>query len=189
MESYNTKQESKHIRYLDANNLYGYVMFKFLPTSSFKWTDPKESYLNKYSSNSSKGYILELDLEYPKELRELYNDYPLTPHKIEIKREMLSDYQVKIADLYNSPTDNVKKLVPNFFDKEKFVIHYQNVQLYLRLGLKLKKKKKNIYIYIYIYRVLEFNQFEWPKHYVEFNTKKEKKQKKMVTKMEKRYTN
>ena len=43
-------------------------------------------------------------------------------------------------------------------------------------------------MYMYIYRVLEFNQFEWPKH-VEFNTKKEKKQKKMVTKMEKRYTN
>ena len=61
---------------------------------------------------------------------------------------MLSEYQLKIADLYNTPIDNVKKLVPNFLDKEKYVLHYENLQLYLRLGLKLKK----------IYRVLEFNQ-------------------------------
>ena len=49
---------------------------------------------------------------------------------------MLSDHQLKIADLYNAPLDNVKELVPN--DKEKYVIHYENEQLYLRLGLKLK---------------------------------------------------
>ena len=58
---------------------------------------------------------------------------------MEIKREMLSDYQLKITDLYNIPIGNVKKLVPNFFDKEKYVIHYENLLLYLRLGLKLKK--------------------------------------------------
>ena len=52
---------------------------------------------------------------------------------------MLSEYQLKIADLYNIPTDNVKKLVPDFYDKEKYVILYENLQLYLRLGLKLKK--------------------------------------------------
>ena len=71
---------------------------------------------------------------------ELYNDYLLGPDKIEIKREMLS----------------------NFFDKEKYATHYENLQLYLRLGLKLKK----------IYRVLEFNQSQWLKQYVEFNTQK-----------------
>ena len=49
---------------------------------------------------------------------------------------MLSDHQLKIADLYNAPLENVKELVPN--DKEKYVIHYENQQLYLRLGLKLK---------------------------------------------------
>ena len=98
-------------------------MSKFLPTSS----------------NCLKGCVLEVDLEYPKKLQELHNDYPLAPDKIEIKRELLSDYQLKIADRYNIPIGNVKKLVPNFFDKEKYVIHYENLQLYLRLGLKLKK--------------------------------------------------
>ena len=64
---------------------------------------------------------------------------------------MLSDYQLKIVDLYNIPIGNVMKWVPNIFDKEKYVIHYENLQLYLRLRLKLKK----------IYRVLEFNQSQW----------------------------
>ena len=46
-------------------------------------------------SNSSKRCVLQVDLECPKELRELHNDYPLAPDKIEIKRDMLSDYQLK----------------------------------------------------------------------------------------------
>ena len=69
MKSYDPKQESKHIIYLDANNLYGYAMSKFLPTSGFKWIDPKKSLLNKYTRNSLKGCALEVDLEYPKELQ------------------------------------------------------------------------------------------------------------------------
>ena len=62
-------------------------MYKFLSTSGFKWRDTKEFYLNKYTSNSSKGCIPEVDLEYPKELRELHNAYPLGPDKIEIKKK------------------------------------------------------------------------------------------------------
>ena len=57
-------------------------------------------------------------LEYPKELKELDNDYPLAPDKKEIKREMLFDYQLKIDCLYNIPIGNVKQIVPNFFDKK-----------------------------------------------------------------------
>ena len=56
---------------------------------------PKEF---EYTSNSSKGCVLEVDLAYPRELRKLHNGCPLAPNKIEIKREMLSDYQLKIAD-------------------------------------------------------------------------------------------
>ena len=86
-------------------------MSKFLSTNGFKWIDPKEFDLNKYISNSSKRCAVEVDLEYPKELRELHNDYSLALDKIEIKRELLFEYQQKIADLYNSPIGNVKKLV------------------------------------------------------------------------------
>ena len=56
--------------------------------------------MNKYTSNSSKGCVLEVDLEYPKDWRELRSDYPSTPEKIEIKREMLSEYQLKFTDLF-----------------------------------------------------------------------------------------
>ena len=89
LKSYDPKQESEHIIYFDANNLYGYAMSKFLPTSEFKWKDPKEFDLNQYINNSSRGYVLEVDLEYPEDLRELYNDHSLIPDKIEIKRDML----------------------------------------------------------------------------------------------------
>ena len=122
LKSYDPKQESKYSIYLDVNNLYGYAVPNFLSTSRFKQVNPKEFDLNKYTSNSSKGYIFEIDLEYPKEFQKLYNDYPLVPDKIEIKIEMLSDYQLKIDDLYNIPISNVKKLVTNFFDKEKSLI-------------------------------------------------------------------
>ena len=61
-------------------------MSKFLSTSGFKWINSKEFDLNKYTSNSSKGCVLEVDLEYPKELRELHNNYSLATDKVEIKR-------------------------------------------------------------------------------------------------------
>ena len=78
---YDPKQQSKHIIYLDTNNSYGYALFKFFPTSRFKWIDSKEFELNKFTSNKSKCCVLEVDLEYPKELSELLNDYSLTPDK------------------------------------------------------------------------------------------------------------
>ena len=86
-------------------------MSKFLPTIEFKWIGPKEFNLNKYTSNSSNGCVLEVDLEHP-------------------RREILSEYQLRIADLYNILIGNAKKLVPNIFDKEKYVPH---------CGIKTKK--------------------------------------------------
>ena len=77
-----------------------------------------------YTRNSSEGRVLEVNFEYLKELRELHNDYYLPPDKIKAKREMLSEYQLKIADLYNIFIGIVKKLVLNFSDKEKYVLHY-----------------------------------------------------------------
>ena len=66
LKYYYPKQESKHTIYLDANNLYGYTMSRFLPTDGFKWIDPKEFDFSKYTSNSSKRCVLEVDLEYQK---------------------------------------------------------------------------------------------------------------------------
>ena len=113
----------------------GYTTTKFLLTDGFKWKNPQEFEMNKYTNNSSKICVLEADIEYPKELKELHNDYPLVSEKIEMKKEMFSYYQLKIDNLYNILIVTVKKLVPNFFE---CVLHYENLQLYLRLVLKLK---------------------------------------------------
>ena len=118
LKSYDPKQESKRIIYLNMNSLYGYVMSKFLPRSGFKWIDPEEFDLNKYSSSSSTGCVLEFDLEHPKELCELHKDYPLAPDKIEIKKDMLPNYQLKIVNFYGIPIGTVKNWCLIFFIKK-----------------------------------------------------------------------
>ena len=85
-------------------------------------------------------------LNKPKELRELHNDYPLAPDKIKVKEEMLSKNQILIADFHSFLIGNVKKLLSKLFNKENDVLHYENLQLYLRLGLKLKKNTSHIRI-------------------------------------------
>ena len=82
--------------------------------------------MNKYTCNSSKECALEVNVEHSKELQQLHNDYRLAPDKT-VKRKILSEYQLKIADLYNIPIGNVPKLVLKFFDKKKYVLRYKNL--------------------------------------------------------------
>ena len=93
LKYYDPDQNSKHFIHLVATNLYGYAKSTFLPTSGFRWINPKEFDLNKYNKNSSKDCVLEANVDYPEELRELHSNYPLAPDKTEIKSEMLSSYQ------------------------------------------------------------------------------------------------
>ena len=167
MKEYDEKAPSKYIMYLDANNLYGWAMSQYLPTGGFRWMTEKQINkinLDKYKDDSKKGLILEVDLEYPKELHDLHNNYPLAAEKIKVTNDMLSDYSKKISDKYNISTGLVHKLIPTLSNKNKYVIHYRNLQLYINLGLKLTK----------IHRVLEFNQSPWLKQYIDFNTEKRK---------------
>ena len=117
---------------------------------------------DQYNDNSKKGLILEVDLEYPKELHDLHNDYPLAAEKVKVNKDMLSSYCQTIADKYNISTGLVRKLIPTLKNKEKYVTHYRNLQLYTDLGLKVTK----------VHRVLEFNQSPWLKQYIDFNTSK-----------------
>ena len=85
MKKYDEKAPSKYIMYLDANNLYGWSMSQYLPTGNFKWMSNKEIKqidLGKYKADGKKGLILEVDLEYPHELHNLHNDYPVYPEKV-----------------------------------------------------------------------------------------------------------
>jgi len=171
LSDYNPKLDDSYLMYLDANNLYGWAMIQRLPTSNFKWWEkvPEDpSFLANYDENSDKGIILEVDLEYPKELHHLHNEYPCAPEKKIITDDMLSNYARKIKAEHSVSSGKVPKLVTTLFNKEKYFLHYRNLQLYCSLGLKLKK----------IHRVLEFSQSPWLKEYIDFNTEMRKNAKK-----------
>ena len=92
LKCYDSSKESKCLAYLDANNLYGWAMSQHLPYSRFKWLNQEK--INRFDVNSIEenrlmDYILEFDLEYPSELHNLHNDYPLAPEKLEINENIL----------------------------------------------------------------------------------------------------
>ena len=93
MKEYDEKAPLKYIMYLDANNIYGWAMSQYLP--GFRWLTENEINkidLAKYKEGSKKSLILEVDLEYPQELHDLHNDYPLAPEKMKVTKQMLSAY-------------------------------------------------------------------------------------------------
>ena len=134
-EKYDPWSPSKYLAYLDANNLYGWAMMKPLPVGDFKWMEEKE--LKHWKDFPC---ILEVDLEYPRDLHDLHNYYPLAPERLKIK--------------------NVEKLIPNLWDKEKYIVHHETLKLYLGLGLKVKK----------IHRGIKFREKAWMKPYIKLNT-------------------
>ena len=91
------------------------------------------------NEKSDVGYILEVDIKYPKELHKLHNDYPLAPEKLAVSNDMLSNYCKSIPDKYEINVGDIKKLIPNLGNKTKYVLHYKHLQLYLSLGMKLTK--------------------------------------------------
>ena len=154
MKCYDSSIESKYTAYLDAKILYGWAVGHYLLYSGFKWLNQKEISdfcLNSISENSSIGYLLEF------ELHEVHNDYLLAPEKLEISRNILSNYCFNIANEYGIKICGVNKLVPNLGNKRKYVVHYRNLQLYLSLGIKLTK----------IHIIIKFKQSDWLKKYIE----------------------
>ena len=129
--------------YWDMDNLYGTVMsFSYLPYGGFKFLSEEEIKgfdLISIAKNSLIGYILEVDLEYCKDLRDLHSDYPSCPEKIEVSYDMLSKYCKEIFDWYDIKVGGVKKLIPNLNDKVSYIIHYEYFKYYLSLGIKLIK--------------------------------------------------
>ena len=109
---YNPEEESSYLQYLDANNLYGWAMSQDLPTDNFKWEKNVEKFTAKKIANlvkrNGKGYLLEVDVKYPTELHDKHNDLPLLPEKMKINK--------------------VEKLIPNLYNKEKYVGTYSKTQ-------------------------------------------------------------
>src|SRR5262249_49236816 len=138
MKNYNANKPSKYINYLDENNLYGWAMSQSLPYGGFEWIDPKEYQLNNMTTDSSFGYILEVDLEYPKDLHDSHSDYPFCPEHVLVTNEMLSKYQVGLAEKHEIKCSKIKKLMPTLRDKEKYILHERNLKQAIDAGLALK---------------------------------------------------
>ena len=85
MKNYDKNIESSYLMYLDANSLYGWAMSQKLPVDHFKWiiklSEFDERFLKNYAENNDKGYILDVDIEYPKNLFNLHSDLPFLPKK------------------------------------------------------------------------------------------------------------
>ena len=164
IEGYDSSKPNTHILYLDANNLYGWAMSQPLPTGGFQWVDDCDRLtetITEHPADSHEGYILEVDLEYPEELHNVHNAYPLAPERMVVKKEWMSEYQHELLDA----GVEVEKLVPNLYNKNSYVLHYRNLQLYLSLGMKLTKVR----------RALIFLQSRWMEPYIRLNTELRKK--------------
>ena len=130
--------------YVDANNLHGWAMSKKLPLDNFKWVDDlsmfTEDFIKSYDEESDIGYLLVVDVEYPKNLHMLHSDLPFLPDRMKV--------------------NNVKKLVYNVTDKENYSIHIVALKQTLNHGLKL----------IRVHSVISFRQEAWLKPYIDLNT-------------------
>ena len=88
MKNYDKNEEPLYIQYLDANNLYGWAMSQKLPLNAFKWieytSEINEELIKNYNENNDKGYILKVDVKYPKKLHDLHSDLPFLPKRMKM---------------------------------------------------------------------------------------------------------
>ena len=149
MNDYDKKKKSSYIQYLDANNLYGKAMTEKLPVRGFKWVNDisiiDEDFAKDYNNNDNKGYIVDVDVDYPSKLQNHHSDLPFLPERMVI--------------------NNTKKLVCNLNDKKNYVAHINVLKQALDHGLKLRK----------VHRIIEFEQESWLKEYIDVNTELRKK--------------
>ncbi|XP_067211748.1 uncharacterized protein [Linepithema humile] len=143
MPSYDPSEPSSYLMYYNVNNLYGWAMCQPLPYAKFRWVDDVASFdVMSVASNSATGYVLEVDLEYPVNLHDAHADLPFCP----------------TCD--KPPGKREPKLLATLYDKQRYVIHYRNLQQCVRHGLRIAK----------IHRVLQFAQSPWLRGYIELNT-------------------
>ena len=149
MKYYDKKNKPSYIQYLDANNLYGKAMTEKLPVRGFRWMDDiskiDEDFVKDYNKNDNKGFILDVDVDYPNKLQNLHSDLQFLPERMII--------------------NNTKKLVCNLNDKKNYIVHINVLKQALDHGLKLRK----------VHRVIEFEQEAWLKEYIGVNTELRKK--------------
>ena len=166
VEGYNSSKSSSFILYLDANNLYGRAMQEYLPWKNFEWMSPHQlnyDFIKRLEPEGEVGCIIQCSLEYPVALHDHHSDYPLAPIKKSIPYGMLSPVARMICDKHKlKRTTNVEKLLATVEDKDFYILHYRNLQLYVSLGLRVKK----------VHAGIIFKQGPIMKSYIDFNSEK-----------------
>ena len=172
-ETYDSTKPKSYIIYIDANNLYGKSMLQRLPYKDFKWIQPTEENVQNILNSSldedfnpfvdKEGFLLEVDLHYPSEFHDAHEDMPLAPVRRGIKYSQLSPYAKELCDKLKLKSSlNTEKLLATLEDKERYVLYYKNLILYLKLGLKLTK----------VHKIISFKENYIMKDYIEFNSRK-----------------
>lgn len=144
-------------------------MCESLPMTDFKWLQPCPDYTREiildHPDDDETGFILQVDLEYPANLHDIHNCYPLAPEKRIIRTAELSPFsKQQLQELDLKEKDSFPKLVPTLNTKENYVLHYRNLKYYVSQGLVISK----------IHRIMSFKQGPWLKPYILFNTEKRK---------------
>jgi hypothetical protein len=165
--AYDDTKPSSYISYFDCCNLYGHAMKYPLPYKKFRWLSKKEIArfdLKAHDIESNIGYILEVDLLYPKTIHDKTQFYPLAPEKMCPSNFDLSPLTLKLKQKLgiSNTTSHQSKLIPNLNNKKKYIVHYLNLQYYLQEGMILKK----------IRRILKFCQKRWLAPFIKTNTVK-----------------
>lgn len=161
-EHFRPEEATSFISYFDANNLYGWAMSQPMPVGGFKWVEnPAEITAEGLQAlGAGTDMVLEVDLEYPAELHDLHNDYPLAPEALETDAGMWSPYMQRIAAMCDVDFSATTKLVPNLRNKVRYVVHRSNLLYYLAKGLRLT----------HVHRAISFNVSPWLATYIQFNT-------------------
>ena len=159
-DRYVKSDENYKILHIDATNLYGHSMSQSLPYDEIKFKKDicLEKILNTTDDNDI-GYFLEVDLKYPDNIKEKTKYYPFCPENKKINPNKHNEYMKNIKP--GSYTKS-KKLICDWTDKKKYLIHYRMLKFYVRHGMVVEK----------IHEIISFKQSKWLESYISFNTQK-----------------
>ena len=147
-----------HLQYLDANNLYGYAMNKKLPLDSYEWDNVEKfdrDFIKNYDDNGDKGYLLEVDVEHPSELRSAHEDFSFLPER---RSKLNKEFEHKVTKeiekahkrvhkTFNITREPDNKLIATVQDKSKYVVNISTLKQASNQGCKLQK----------VHRVIKYN--------------------------------
>ena len=158
---------------VDANNLYGWAMSQAMPDGDFEWLNNAECremenrLINAIERNEifghTRGYILEVDMDYPQELHERDDDYPMAPELITIEAEITGEKQHELrAQYFGAACPFTRKLVCSFLPKKHYVVLGELLAFYLDRGMSL----------VNIHRAIRFSSSPYVAGYIANNTAK-----------------